>query len=93
LEPIWDNFLADHAIGDVGLIQSLEFFKLVKGGIADCYRGHVWKVCSGAINKKKRDKHNYSYYLEQAKNKKTAVNRQIEIDLRRSLSDHPFFSY
>uniref|UniRef100_A0A6B2KZS6 Rab-GAP TBC domain-containing protein n=1 Tax=Arcella intermedia TaxID=1963864 RepID=A0A6B2KZS6_9EUKA len=91
LESIWDGYATENAIGDCSFIQSLEFYDYVRKGIPDVYRGHIWNICSGGINKKRIDKRSYKSYLEESVDIKSPLMKQIEIDLKRSLSEHSYF--
>jgi len=42
--------LSNIGIG-AAIIRTEEFNTLVKGGVPDSFRGYIWKLCSGAINR------------------------------------------
>jgi hypothetical protein len=91
LVPFFDEYLKKYAIGDFSLIQTVEFHRSVRDGIPDCYRGHIWKVCSGAIQKSIVSEKSFEAILKEYEGKSSIYTDMISRDLHRSLPEHPYY--
>lgn len=99
LEKKWWKYFASHGIG-TALIQRTELLEelLAKGGIPDSIRGSAWKLLSGVTNKALVDPMNYDAVVatirideRPSKEDRVTVEHIIELDLRRSMPEHPYY--
>jgi len=73
------------------LIQTGEFHRVVREGIPDCHRSHIWKICSGGLYKSILAEKSYGEILEENKGKESLYTDMISRDLHRSLPEHPYY--
>uniref|UniRef100_A0A6B2KYX1 Rab-GAP TBC domain-containing protein n=1 Tax=Arcella intermedia TaxID=1963864 RepID=A0A6B2KYX1_9EUKA len=90
-EEYFEDYLNKHAIGDFGIVQTVDFHNAVRGGIPDSYRAHIWKICSGALVKEFISEKTFEQILAENEGKETYFTDIIDRDLHRSLPEHPFY--
>jgi len=99
LEKKWWKYFNAHGIG-AGLIQSRTALEelLAKGGIPDTMRGSAWKLLSGVTYKALADPMTYESVVQTVKiderpaqADRVYVEHIIELDLRRSMPEHPYY--
>lgn len=99
LEKKWWKYFASHGIG-TALIQRTELLEdlLTKGGIPDTIRGSAWKLLSGVTSKALADPMTYEAVVatvrideRPSKEDRVTVEHIIELDLRRSMPEHPYY--
>jgi hypothetical protein len=73
---------------------SRELKKLVRKGIPPELRGRIWFLLSGALARMKEQKDDRLYFqlLEQNRGVVTDATKQVDADIDRTFSTHPFFS-
>lgn len=99
LEKKWWKYFATHGIGSA-LIQRTDRLEelLNLGGIPDSIRGSAWKMLSGVTSKALVDPMTYESVVttvriddRPSKEDKVLVEHIIELDLRRSMPEHPYY--
>jgi hypothetical protein len=99
LEKKWWKYFHSNGIGAALLIKSSSIQSLLsKGGIPDSMRGSAWKLLSGVTYKALVDPMTYEDVVRTVNidsrpnsNDRVHVEHIIELDLRRSMPEHPYY--
>jgi Ca2+-binding EF-hand superfamily protein len=90
LEERWAQYFSGYGIG-AAIIRTDEFNNLVKGGVPDSFRGYIWKLCSGAINRALVAPESYYVLKKRCANQHSTHTEAIDRDVHRSLPEHPYY--
>eukprot|EP01132_Coremiostelium_polycephalum_P010393 gene10393-12764_t len=66
---------------------------LLRIGVPDPYRGHVWAFCSGACYMWEKENGYYENILKNNANNTSLAVEEIEKDVRRTFAHHPYFKH
>jgi hypothetical protein len=92
-QALWERYFSMHGRG-LDVIITSEFVELLlKFDIPQCHRGLVWQLVSGSIYRLKiYGGFEVSKLCALHSEKVSRAAKEIELDLRRSLPNHPFYA-
>ncbi|XBW34495.1 hypothetical protein QEN19_000040 [Hanseniaspora menglaensis] len=89
-EKLWRELFVKNGSG-LQIIKNADFYKLVRVGICDIFRGEVWENLSGAMYQKFQQPGIYKEILESNMSKHSQAVEDIEKDVKRSLPEYSGF--
>lgn len=89
-EQLWRDFFIKNGTG-LQIIKTPAFYKLIRVGICDIFRGEVWENLSGAMYQKFQQPGIYKEILDSNMSKNSQAIEDIEKDVKRSLPEYEGF--
>lgn len=89
-QKLWIEFFTKNGTG-LRIIKTNDFYKLIRVGICDIFRGEIWEVLSGAMYQRFQQPGIYQEILKSNMAKNSQAIEDIEKDVRRSLPEYKGF--
>ncbi|CAI8495056.1 hypothetical protein ACO0OL_004265 [Hanseniaspora opuntiae] len=89
-QKLWIEFFTKNGTG-LRIIRTSEFYKLIRVGVCDIFRGEIWEILSGAMYQRFQQPGIYREILESNMAKNSQAIEDIEKDVRRSLPEYKGF--